>query len=259
MVQKVKPKKHLGQHFLTDQNIALRIAEALSTWPEGTILEIGPGTGVLTQHLIKLPNFKATEIDTESVVFLKNKYPNNNFILEEDVLKLDLNKFEAPIAIIGNLPYNISSQIFFKVIDNLELVSEVVCMIQKEVAERIASDPGNKTYGILSVLLQTWYNIDYLFTVHENCFNPPPKVKSGVIKLTRNNRDTLPCSNRLFKMVIKQSFNQRRKTLRNSLKNICVNLEEHTDMAGKRPEQLSVDEFIKLTTIIEKVIANTEQ
>lgn len=258
-MQKVRPKKHLGQHFLTDNNIALKIVESLSKEPMGSIIEIGPGTGVLTKHLIEKSNFIAFEVDKESIAFLENMYPDKEFVYEKDVLKVDFSEFEAPISVIGNLPYNISSQIFFKIIENYNIISESVCMIQKEVAERIASPPGNKTYGILSVILQTWYDIEYLFTVHENCFNPPPKVKSAVIRLTRNNRETLPCNPKLFKRVIKQAFNQRRKTLRNSLKNICLNLGEHTKMSGKRPEQLSVEEFIELTILIEKVNANPEQ
>lgn len=257
-MQKVRPKKHLGQHFLTDQNIALRIANSLENVDVKTIIEIGPGTGVLTQHLVDRDNFKAIEIDRESIEYLKNKYPDKDFLIESDVLKTDLSTLESPKSIIGNLPYNISSQIFFKVIDNLNDITEVVCMIQKEVAERIAAPHGNKTYGILSVLLQTWYNIDYLFTVHENCFNPPPKVKSAVIRLSRNSREELPCNPKLFKTVIKQSFNQRRKTLRNSLKNICVNLDEHPEISGKRPEQLSVEDFINLTILIEKLNTNTD-
>lgn len=257
-MQKVKPKKHLGQHFLTDINIASKIVDALDTSNKGTILEIGPGTGVLTNSFADNPIFYAIEVDKESIEFLKSTYTERDFVLENDVLKLNFNQFEAPIGIIGNLPYNISSQIFFKVLDNIDNITEVVCMIQKEVAERLAAPPGSKTYGILSVLLQTWFDIEYLFTVHENCFNPPPKVKSAVIRLTRNERSTLPCSPSLFKSVVKQSFNQRRKTLRNSLKNICLNLEEISNQSGNRPEQLSVEEFIKLTIQIEKSSAKPE-
>jgi 16S rRNA (adenine1518-N6/adenine1519-N6)-dimethyltransferase len=251
-VQKVKPKKSLGQHFLTDINIARKIADSLSGKGYNSIVEVGPGTGVLTQFLLDTEcAFRALEIDKESIDYLHNHYPEKDFVIELDVLKADFSRFEPPIAVIGNFPYYISSQIFFKVIDNYESVSEVVCMIQKEVAERIASPPGNKTYGILSVFLQAFYNIEYLFTVHEQCFNPPPKVKSAVIRLKRNNRTNLPCSFSLFRSVVKQSFNQRRKTLRNSLKNICLNLKDQDELLSKRPEQLSVEEFIHLTQLIE--------
>lgn len=254
-MQQVKAKKFLGQHFLTDKNIARKIIESLSAQGCNSIIEIGPGTGVLTSDLLKqeLP-FHAIEIDKESVAFLKKEFPDRDFVIEADFLKIDLAGFEAPIAVIGNFPYYISSQIFFKVLENKERVSEVVCMIQKEVAQRIASPPGNKTYGILSVFLQAFYTIEYLFTVHENCFSPPPKVKSAVIRLKRNNRETLPCNYELFFKVVKTSFNQRRKTLRNSLKNICLNLNSESDIFNKRPEQLSVGEFIELTAMIENCI-----
>jgi 16S rRNA (adenine1518-N6/adenine1519-N6)-dimethyltransferase len=260
IVQHVRPKKSLGQHFLTDKNISEKIALSLSNSGYNTVLEIGPGTGMLTDYLINSqPNFRAIEIDTESIAYLKNKYPNKDFIIEQDVLKANLTVFQSPIAIIGNFPYYISSQILFLVLDNYTICSEVVCMLQKEVAARIASPPGNKTYGILSVLLQTWYDIEYLFTVHENCFNPPPKVKSAVIKLKRNQRTQLPCDEKLFRRVVKQGFNQRRKTLRNSLRNICLNLDSSSELFSKRPEQLSVEEFITLTNIIETNISNLEQ
>ena len=259
-MDKVIPKKALGQHFLTDKNIALKIVESLSGSGYNTLLEIGPGTGVLTQNLLDLPiNFKAIEVDTDSVAFLKKHYPQKDFIIENDILKTSLDTFDSPIAIIGNLPYNISSQIFFKVIDHKDEVVEVVCMIQKEVADRIASPPGNKTYGILSVLLQTWFEIEYLFTVHENSFNPPPKVKSAVIRLKRNSRKQVECNEQLFFRVVKESFNQRRKTLRNSLKNICLNLDGTVSPFNKRPEQLGVEEFINLTNQVDKIIANQEQ
>ena len=258
-MDKVKPKKALGQHFLTDKNIAEKIVGSLSGSGYQTLLEIGPGTGVLTQYLLDLPvNFKAVEVDKESITYLKRHFSEKDFIIENDVLKTDLDLFEKPIAIIGNLPYNISSQIFFKIINQKESVVEVVCMIQKEVADRIASPPGNKTYGILSVLLQTWFDIEYLFTVHENSFNPPPRVKSAVIRLKRNTRKTIECNETLFFRVVKESFNQRRKTLRNSLKNICLNLDGSVYPFNKRPEQLSVEEFISLTNQVEQIIANQQ-
>ncbi len=254
-MQHVRPKKSLGQHFLTDKNIAKKIAESLSGSGYNSIVEIGPGTGVLTNHLIhyNLP-FYAIEIDRESVEYLKKEYPDNSFIIEADFLKTDLDRFSAPMAIIGNFPYNISSQIFFKILRNPLQVSEVVCMIQKEVAERIAAPPGSKTYGILSVFLQCYYTIEYLFTVNEHCFSPAPKVKSAVIRLKRNNRNDLPCNTELFFKVVKQSFNQRRKTLRNSLKNICLTLNTEADIFNKRPEQLGVEEFFRLTMLIEEQI-----
>jgi 16S rRNA (adenine1518-N6/adenine1519-N6)-dimethyltransferase len=251
-MQYVRPKKSLGQHFLTDKNIAKKITESLSGSNYQSVVEVGPGTGVLTQFLIEnsLP-FHAVEIDRESIAYLKNAYPGNNFLIEGDFLKIDLNRFPSPMAIIGNFPYNISSQIFFKVLEYPSKVDEIVCMIQKEVAERIAAPPGNKTYGILSVFLQTYYTIEYLFTVHENCFNPAPKVKSAVIRLKRNNCEELPCDKALFFRVVKQAFNQRRKTLRNSLRNICLTLDTGSEIFNKRPEQLGVEEFLKLSAMIE--------
>jgi len=250
----VRPKKHLGQHFLTDQNIALKISEQLTDTAE-LVLEVGPGTGILTTHLIsRFPKkLKVVEIDSESAEYLREHYPTlEGKLIEGDFLKLDLNNFDAKdIAIIGNFPYNISSQIFFKVLDHRDQVSEVVCMIQKEVAERISAPPGSKTYGILSVLLQAWFSIDYLFTVHEHVFNPPPKVKSAVIKLKRNEKQYLGCDEVLFKKVVKQSFNQRRKTLRNSLRSM-LNPEIITDERfNLRPERLSVAEFVDLTNLID--------
>lgn len=252
-MQHIKAKKSLGQHFLTDNNIALKIVQSLTADPSHTILEIGPGTGALTRFLLPdKKNFHAIEIDDESIQFLKKEFPEHDFIIKGDILKTDLSKFASPVSLIGNFPYYISSQIFFRFLEFRDSIDEVVCMIQKEVAERIASPPGNKTYGILSVLLQTYFNLEYLFTVHEHCFSPPPKVKSAVIRLTRNERKELPCDFKLFKMVIKQSFNQRRKTLRNSLKNICLNLDKNSEIFSKRPEQLSIEDFIELTQLIEK-------
>jgi 16S rRNA (adenine1518-N6/adenine1519-N6)-dimethyltransferase len=250
-MQGVKAKKSLGQHFLTDKNIAQKIAESLSQDNCQSILEIGPGTGVLTSFLInsKLPFF-AVEIDKESIDFLKKEFPGIEFIVEGDFLKVDLSAFPKPMNIIGNFPYYISSQILFRVLEHKNDVNEVVCMIQKEVAERIASPPGNKTYGILSVFLQAYFDIEYLFTVHEHCFSPAPKVKSAVIRLKRNSRQTLDCDEKL----VKQTFNQRRKTMRNSLKPITQNLDSTLAILNKRPEQLSVDEFVELTNIVQQSV-----
>lgn len=248
----VRPKKALGQHFLTDQGVAQAIVAALRS--HGPVLEIGPGTGVLTRHLLENPHLqlKVVEIDGESVRYLLEHYPRlAPALYEADFLKLDLAKlFPAEFALIGNFPYNISSQIFFKVLDYRQQVPEVVCMVQKEVAERLAAGPGSKTYGILSVLLQAWYDIEYLFTVGEGAFLPPPKVKSAVIRLTRNARTSLDCDEDLFKKVVKTTFNQRRKTIRNSLKPILSTLPKLPDFIpylDARPEQLSVEEFTELT------------
>ncbi|MGB5990351.1 MAG: 16S rRNA (adenine(1518)-N(6)/adenine(1519)-N(6))-dimethyltransferase RsmA [Marinifilaceae bacterium] len=254
----VRAKKKLGQHFLKDQNVALNICTSLIPGNYDKILEIGPGMGVLTQYLFKNKDFEtfALDIDSESIEYLHNKYPDKkDNIIFGDFLKQDVKDFSTePFAVIGNFPYNISSQIFFKVLENKELIPQVVCMIQKEVAERIAAKHGNKTYGILSVLLQAYYNIEYLFTVHENVFDPPPRVKSGVIRLIRNERTDLGVDPKFFKTVVKTGFGQRRKTLRNSLKALLQgNIIEHEYMT-KRPEQLSVDQLIELTAIIENVL-----
>ena len=251
----VKPKKSLGQHFLIDKNITEKIA--LSLIKTDRLIEVGPGEGALTDFYIKDENieFFAIETDREAFEFLKEKYPfQENKLILADFLKLDLTTlFDKEFSIIGNFPYNISSQIFFKVIDNKELVSEVVCMIQKEVAERIASKEGNKSYGILSVLLQAYYDIEYLFTVNENVFNPPPKVKSGVIRVTRNATKKLDCDEKFFKQVVKTSFNQRRKMLRVSLKSILQDIDvSKYDIFTKRPEQLTVAEFVELTNLLAK-------
>jgi 16S rRNA (adenine1518-N6/adenine1519-N6)-dimethyltransferase len=257
-MSKVRAKKHLGQHFLKDQNIARKITESFTEEAPKTILEIGPGMGVLTHFLLDSPEntIHAVEIDTESVVFLKQKFPAlSDNIIEGDFLKLDLNSyFHSPFCIIGNFPYNISTQILFKLVEYRNLVPQLVGMFQKEVAERVAAGPGSKTYGIISVLLQTYYSIEYLFTVNENVFDPPPKVKSGVIRLVRNERQTLPCDEKLFIRIVKTGFNQRRKTLSNSLKSILLNLKPENDIFRKRPEQLSVQEFIELTQLIEKLL-----
>ena len=254
----VRPKKHLGQHFLADKNIATKIAECLSG-DYDKVCEIGPGTGILTTPLLEnnlIKELKLIEIDTESIEYLNENYHDKRLtIIEADFLKIDLKSiFNEPFAIIGNFPYNISSQIFFKVIDNHELIPEVTGMIQKEVAERIASPPGNKTYGILSVLLQAWYDIEYCFTVNENVFIPPPKVKSAVIKFTRNKTTKLDCDEILFRRVVKAAFHHRRKTLKNNMKFICSQpLPEH-EILTKRAEQLSVGQFVELTNLVKGYI-----
>ena len=277
----VRPKKALGQHFLVDLNIARNIVNALST-DHDVVIEVGAGMGVLTQYLIEnqLEKLQVVEIDKESVEFLKKKFPElEGHLVLGDFLKYDISQlsfrpkpigeaekspaiegdFSTPlrsarndIAVIGNFPYNISSQIFFQILKYRNNVSECVGMIQKEVAERIAAAPGSKTYGILSVLLQAWYDIEYLFTVHENVFNPPPKVKSAVIRLKRNNVKELGCDEKLFVTVVKQAFNQRRKTLRNSLRSMIPADIIGNEIFNKRPEQLSVQEFVELTQYFEK-------
>ncbi len=252
-MQQVRAKKFLGQHFLKDLSVAQRIAETI---PAGRVLEIGPGMGVLTQYLLKNPNLQTTaiEIDRESVAYLKEWYPELHLI-EGDFLKLDLNIIypDGEFCVIGNYPYNISSQIFFKVLDYKDRIPICSGMIQKEVAERIASKPGKKAYGILSVLLQAYYDIEYLFTVDEHVFNPPPKVKSAVIRMTRNNRQELGCDEALFKNIVKTAFNQRRKQMRNSLMQLVgkENPILNEPIFTKRPEQLSVEEFIALTQLIQ--------
>ena len=263
-MQQVRAKKFLGQHFLKDLSIAQRIAETtykgqreeVQSTEKIRVLEIGPGMGVLTQYLLQNPNLQVTaiEIDRESVVYLKEMYPELHLI-EGDFLKLDLSIIypEGEFNVIGNYPYNISSQIFFKVLEYRDRIPVCSGMIQKEVAERIASQPGKKAYGILSVLLQAYYDIEYLFTVDEHVFNPPPKVKSAVIRMTRNKRRRLDCDEELFKTVVKTAFNQRRKQMRNSLQQLVGKgnpiLEEN--IFTKRPEQLSVEQFVELTKLIE--------
>ena len=245
----VHAKKFLGQHFLKDENIARQIADSLTaTTPH--VLEIGPGMGVLTKYLYNKEglDFHAIEIDRESVAYLHEHYPTLH-VIEGDFLALDLSTlFSEPFAVIGNFPYNISSQILFIVFDNRNCIPEVVGMFQKEVAERVAAKPGSKTYGILSVLLSAFYNIEYLFTVHENVFNPPPKVKSAVIRLRRNDVNSLECDETLFVKVVKIGFNQRRKTLRNALKQLSLPLDAVPEqLLSLRAEQLSVNDFITLT------------
>jgi len=251
----VKPKKHLGQHFLTDQNIAGKIAGCLSN-NYTTVCELGPGTGVLTKPLLEnksIENLKLVEIDRESVDYLNNNFSDKRLtILEADFLRFDLGQISAePFALIGNFPYNISSQILFKVLENRNLIPEVVGMLQKEVAERIASPPGNKTYGILSVLLQAWFDIEYCFSVSENVFFPPPRVKSAVIRLTRNKTEKLDCNEKLFFTVVKTGFNHRRKTLRNALKPLLKDKQSNHPFFDKRAEQLGVAEFVELTRLLE--------
>ncbi|MBL7856899.1 MAG: 16S rRNA (adenine(1518)-N(6)/adenine(1519)-N(6))-dimethyltransferase RsmA [Cyclobacteriaceae bacterium] len=253
---KVRPKKSLGQHFLHDQHIAQRIVDALTLRDQRcAVLEIGPGMGVLTKYLIEKDiQLKLVEIDRDSVAYLHKHYPAlGNNLIEGDFLELNsLDFFPNHFSIIGNFPYNISSQIFFKVLENRHQVDQVVCMLQKEVAERMAAKHGNKTYGILSVLLQAYYSIELLFKVPPGVFTPPPNVMSAVIRLERNARQSLECDEQLFVRVVKQGFNNRRKTLRNALKNLNLPAEVvGLKLLDQRAEQLSVDEFINLTRIIE--------
>lgn len=262
MIRTVKPKKSLGQHFLTDMNVARRIAETMSEYKNLPLLEIGPGTGVLTQFLLQNEyDLTVVELDRESVEYLNEHFPRlRSRILEKDFLKLNLSDlYSEKFCVIGNYPYNISSQIFFKVLNYKDRIPCCSGMIQKEVAERMAARPGSKAYGILSVLLQAWYHIEYLFTVDETVFNPPPKVKSAVIRMTRNDVTQLRCNESLFKTIVKTGFNQRRKTLRNSLKPLFgKNCEICNDeIFGKRPEQLSVQTFIELTNRIEKYVISS--
>lgn len=250
-MKQVSPKKHLGQHFLKDENIARKIVEGLQQKDVATILEIGPGTGVLTKYLLEREGFVAFDVDGESVDYLKEVYPDHaeQFRLQ-DFLKYDLDSLAKPISVIGNFPYNISSQLFFRIWDHRNDVTEVVCMIQKEVADRIAAKEGNKTYGILSVLLQAFYKIEYLFTVPPQVFNPPPKVQSAVIRLTRNDVQTLGCDEQLFKRVVKAGFGKRRKTLRNALKDLNLEFATESDVFNQRAEQLTVADFVELTNHI---------
>ena len=254
----IRPKKHLGQHFLHDENIARKIIGYL---PDQTIniLEIGPGTGILTKFLLQNKNFNPffLEIDNESVRFLLETYPNiNGRLISGDILDYDLSLIPSPFTVIGNFPYNISTQILFKVLQYRKVIPEVIGMFQKEVAERIASPPGSKKYGILSVLLQAYYEIDYLFTVSEDVFHPPPKVKSGVIRLRRNDVEKLDCDEVLFFRVVKTAFNQRRKTLRNALKSLNMpTTGSLSTLLDLRAERLSVSDFIILTNAISSGIS----
>lgn len=270
-MKSVRPKKFLGQHFLKDLKIAQDIADTVDACPGLPVLEVGPGMGVMTQFLIpKNRPLKVVEIDFESVAYLRRNFPQlEEHIIEDDFLKMHLeNTFGGqPFVLTGNYPYNISSQIFFKMLEYKHLIPCCTGMIQKEVAERIAASPGNKTYGILSVLIQAWYSVEYLFTVHENVFNPPPKVKSAVIRMTRNETTDLGCDERLFKQVVKTTFNQRRKVLRNSIRPVLTDADNRlqlqgctprdhqaflsADIFGRRPEQLSVRDFVELTNAVE--------
>lgn len=270
-MKSVRPKKFLGQHFLKDLPTAQAIADTVDAYPDVPVLEVGPGMGVMTRFLLeKDRELKVVEIDFESVAYLRENFPRlENGIIEDDFLKMHLEHTFGgrPFVLTGNYPYNISSQIFFKMLEYKELIPCCTGMIQKEVAERLAAAPGSKTYGILSVLVQAWYNVEYLFTVHEHVFNPPPKVKSAVIRMMRNDVETLGCDERLFRRVVKTVFNQRRKMMRGSIRPLLAQLDaeaiargrairsDHNDfLAGedmtRRPEQLSVAEFVRLTNIV---------
>lgn len=271
-MKSVRPKKQLGQHFLTDQDVARRIADTVDACPALPILEVGPGMGVLTQYLLpKGRPVKVVEIDTESVAYLKENMPQlGENILGDDFLRMPLDQVFGgqPFVLTGNYPYNISSQIFFRMLEYRDLIPCCTGMIQREVAQRMAAGPGSRTYGILSVLLQAWYSVEYLFTVDEHVFCPPPKVKSAVIRLTRNEVSSLPCNEVLFRRVVKTTFNQRRKTLRNNIRPLLVQIDNeqrekgmqpkgHTEWLAqelfqKRPEQLSVQDFISLTLSLQQ-------
>ena len=258
-MRKVRAKKSLGQHFLTDLSIAERIAHTLDDFKHLPVLEVGPGMGVLTQFLLDMGlDLTVVELDSESVDYLEVAYPQlHGRIIGEDFLKMDLKKLygDKPFCVIGNYPYNISTQIFFKVLDYRDQVACCSGMLQREVAQRIAEPPGSKAYGILSVLLQAWYDIEYLFTVDEHVFNPPPKVKSGVIRLTRNDVTDLGVDERMFKRLVKLSFGQRRKMLRSSLKQVFMDdpMVMERDVFRQRPEQLSVEDFIDLTRLASSI------
>ena len=260
-MKQVRPKKNLGQHFLTDLSIAKRIADTVDACPDLPVLEVGPGMGVMTQYLVEKPRpFKVVEIDRESVTYLNEHFPKlRENILGEDFLRMDLRQVFGgqQFVLTGNYPYDISSQIFFKMLDNRDLIPCCTGMIQHEVAVRMASQPGNKQYGILSVLIQAWYNVEYLFTVEPTVFNQPPKVMSAVIRMTRNEVQHLGCDEQLFKRVVKTVFNQRRKMLRVSLRQIfdaqhpASDSFFQQDIMTRRPEQLSISEFVELTNMVE--------
>ena len=269
----VKPKKFLGQHFLTDLDVARRIADTVDSLPDLPVLEVGPGMGVMTQYLMQKPReLKVVELDYESVEYLRRTWPQmEDNIIKDDFLKIHLDRtFDGrQFVLTGNYPYNISSQIFFKMLDNKDLIPCCTGMIQKEVADRICASPGTKAYGILSVLIQAWYTPEYLFTVEPNVFNPPPKVRSAVIRMTRNATQELPCDEALFRRVVKTTFNQRRKTLRNNIRPLLNELTQTSKNAhfidqstallseplfNLRPEQLSLDQFIELTNRISQLI-----
>jgi len=263
MIKNVRPKKNLGQHFLTDLGVAKAIADTVDACPDIPVLEVGPGMGVLTQYLIEKPReLRVVEIDRESVAYLHEHFPQlDGKVVGADFLRMDLQQlFEGrQFVLTGNYPYDISTQIFFKMIDNKDLIPCCTGMIQREVAERIASAPGNKAYGILSVLIQAWYRVEYLFTVDEHVFNPPPKVKSAVIRMTRNEVTDLGCDERLFRRVVKAVFNQRRKMLRVSLRQLFSNKApegffDH-DVMTRRPEQLSIPQFVELTNLVAEALS----
>lgn len=269
MMQKVKPKKFLGQHFLTDLATARRIADTVDACPDLPVLEVGPGMGVMTQYLMPKPReLKVVEIDFESVRYLREHFPQlEENIIEDDFLTMHLERtFQGrPFVLTGNYPYNISSQIFFKMLEYRHLIPCCTGMIQKEVAERLAARPGSKTYGILSVLVQAWYDVEYLFTVEPGVFNPPPKVRSAVVCLKRNEVEQLDCDERLFRRVVKTTFNQRRKTLRNNIRPLLSELGIdgsellQDDFFNQRPEQLSVQDFINLTRRLSELCSPSNQ
>jgi len=251
----VKPKKYLGQHFLLDNTVSQRIAEAIKIENKVNLLEIGPGTGAVNQFLMdESINLIAYELDKESTIYLNENFPKLT-VHNQDILKIEWKSiFNGNFSVTGNFPYNISSQIMFKIYENRDIIDQMVGMFQKEVAERICSSTGTKKYGILSVLIQAFYNVDYLFTVNEDAFNPPPKVKSGVIRIKRNDVIKLDCDEKLFFRVVKAIFNQRRKMARNSLKSMLGDLKIDHVLLTKRPEQLSVENFIEITKLLESEI-----
>ena len=282
-MKQVRPKKNLGQHFLTDLNIAKQIADTVDACPDIPVLEIGPGMGVLTQYLVPKPReVKVVEIDRESVAYLREHFDkeapsnlplegeahmvNSDWIISADFLRMDLSKVfnGRQFVLTGNYPYDISSQIFFKMLDNKDLIPCCTGMIQREVAQRMASQPGNKQYGILAVLIQAWYDVEYLFTVDETVFNPPPKVKSAVIRMTRNHVSELGCDENLFKRLVKTVFNQRRKMLRVSLRQMFTQGKPREgfyeqEMMTKRPEQLTIPQFVALTNIVSEELEYLEK
>ena len=272
-MKQVRPKKNLGQHFLTDLSIAKAIADTVDACPELPVLEVGPGMGVMTQYLVEKPRpLKVVEIDRESVAYLKERFSIKSGERENEGARereypqdksRPLVPPSLPFVLTGNYPYDISSQIFFKMLDNKELIPCCTGMIQREVAQRMASAPGTKAYGILSVLIQAWYNVEYLFTVDEHVFNPPPKVKSAVIRLTRNEVMDLGCDERLFKRLVKTVFNQRRKMLRVSLKQMVPPDSSlftlHSSLLTKRPEQLSIPQFVELTNLVAAALPPSEE
>jgi len=260
-MQNVRPKKGLGQHFLVDKNIASKIAHSLQLHDIEKVIEVGPGMGILTDFLFSMETETyIIEIDTEAIQYLSDKYPDRKeHIIHADFLRYDLNEFSKgkQIAIVGNFPYHISTQILFKAFDNKHIVGELVGMFQLEVGRRITQKPGTKDYGILSVLLQAFYDMEFLFSVNETVFRPPPRVKSGVIRMTRNKVETLGCDEKLFFRLVKAAFNQRRKTLRNSLKQFLTGMPTEKPIFNNRPEQLGVAEFVEIASFIEQFKTST--